>query len=252
MPSRSPKSKGEADLGLYLEQRGFSYEYEPQVGRHNPDFVIESASGRVVLEVIEPEDQLPAGGGAFDPHPPIRKAVKRKIEQGSGAAALALPYVLVIGTSRTTYPYDEVTVPGALFGNTTIVFPVGPGAPPDPNITVEFGAGGRLQQQRNTRFSAVALIRGFNPTAHHIEAAFAEEAKAHAATRDAVAAGLRRAEELTAEGLFDPDAHSVRLDVFHNHHAARPIGLDLFDGPGDRQWGADDAGLYRCLLGDDR
>jgi hypothetical protein len=59
MAASSPRSDGERLTAAWLRQQGWRWEYEPDIGGRQPDFMAASPDGPVVFEVFEPELQLP-------------------------------------------------------------------------------------------------------------------------------------------------------------------------------------------------
>jgi hypothetical protein len=204
---KAPRSPGELLLETYLASRGLDLEYETPHGNANPDFTVALPAGPVVMEVYEPEFRLPTEAGSIDSYSVVRTAVKRKARQGKGVRDRGLPYVLVLGRTNSDLPFGDHNVPGALFGNITITIPLELDEPADvpAESRVGFGSGGRLQAGINRRFSAVAVVREFNPTQRHPERLWRERLGAEdpgdlAMLSTVVSEAYRESEEA---GLYD-------------------------------------------------
>lgn len=234
-----PKTRSERLFDAYLKNRSLSHEYEAEAHGVRPDFWVHAPGGLVVCEVTSRRAPKDAPSmGFLDPYESLRRAFTRKTRQGVAAVERKLPYVLVLhqeaGDSR---PLDEISVPGAMLGNVSVTFPVGPGAPEKPPERVIFGRDRRMQPSQNTRFSVVAAIREFNPTAGPMQRELGRRLAKVQDTAQGVEIAVATVKEFTSRGDFSPDARAVRLDVFHNPFATAPLPLEAFGGPNDNQWG---------------
>lgn len=247
------RTAGEDLFGHYLGERGRSFAYEQQVGSARPDFLLEGSDGRVVCEVIDPKPQVdlldeehPWRVGSVHPYAHIRQSIDRKRRQNRGARG-QMPYVLVIHPTADVRPYGVDSLMGAMLGDLAFSIPVarGPTSEPRPPASITFSSGGRIQPQMNTTFSAVAVLRTINPTAHALD----REIKLHSGrpgsgkrwpSTGRVMKHVRRYErikiKLTHAGIYDPNLALPRVDVVHSPYALEPLAWTFFDGPFDRQW----------------
>ena len=253
---RAPATDGERLVAAYIRQRRLRYLFEPEVGGRNPDFVVETPTGPVVLEVFEPHLKLPSRAGSFDSIKPVLGAFEtRKRRQMQAGAGEGFPAVVVIGSTNSDIPYDTFALSGAMFGRQGVSFPLGQ---PDEAVSTFLGPGA-TGPTKNTSYDALAGIKRFNPTKWRVDRA--------SATRAAIADGdsnrevweaiWRReeiAQELLESGLYDPDAAVARLVILHNPFAKVPLPYE-FAWLHDDQYGVVDLGDGRgewCRIAEGR
>jgi hypothetical protein len=241
--SNEPKTPGEQVVQSYLDSRELSYDYEAQVGNKFPDFTLmHPRHGRVVLDVYEPEMRLPPNTvSSVDAWAVVRKGfqAQSKLDQAKAAVCEHMPFVLVLAETNSDLPMTPEIVTAAMFGNHQVRIAVSVTGDDVPeNASLEFGPGGRVQPALNTRFSALAVVRTFNPREVVYERAV--RARFDALDRPDLATAYRTAREVTEDlverKLYDPEAWTTRLDVFHNPYAEYHLSLDVFGGPHDQQW----------------
>lgn len=250
----SPQLQNETEhrFAAYLESRTLEWDHEALVGDNRPDFSVHWAGQRVICEAHEPRFELPNRVGAFDPYSVLRRSIRKKRRQGAGARADGLPYVLVVSDVGADIVFDERNVPGAMFGDASITLRVAVGPYPAEQrgeSRLVAGRGGQLQHSTNTRFSAVCVIREFNPTTAAVERMLPPVDLPAPPTLERVTArlvdGFAAFERAVAEGVYDPDATATRLLVFHNPYAGAALPPDLFAGPYDQIFGlVNDEGGY--------
>jgi len=246
------QNETERRFASYLDSRQLAWTYEAQVGRAHPDFSVHLDGGPVICEAHEPVFRLPNRVGASDPYLAIRRSIKKKGRQGVGAKVGGLPYVVVVSDVGSDIVFDASNVPAAMFGDLTVTMQVALGPEPleepaEPRLVA--GRNSQLQDSKNTRFSAVFVVREFNPTTMAVErtlpaidgpAVLREEQVVSRMT-----ARFAAFEQAEADGICDPEASAVRLLVFHNPYAAVALPSDLFAGPHDQIYGVvDDDGGY--------
>lgn len=240
-------TQSEEMFAEYLEARRLRFDYEPgptqdeRAGR-NPDFWVHTSSGVIVCEVTELQwltSAQPAHAGegveaaSIDSYRAIRRKLQDKHKQGRHLKGKH-PYVVVL-SFIPLHPAAEFVVAGAMYGDVAISIPIDPqgGPPPDLPARNIFTKGGRLQKDRLTTISAVALVEAVNPTKAAVERRIDERLSAEADLADIV----RVAREEYEGPAFDPSARVVRLDVFHNFFAADPrLPRGVFTGPNDREF----------------
>ena len=75
-PATTPSTSGELLFKQYLDQMGYSYEFEksfPGKGKR-PDFTVDK-NGLFLFDVKDFEPAFITGGGAYDPYPRIREKI---------------------------------------------------------------------------------------------------------------------------------------------------------------------------------
>jgi hypothetical protein len=256
-PTMVDVTVGESLFEQYLNQQHLTFEREPLVGGRKPDFLVDCQGRLIACEVYEPEIRLPrepdlddptlSAGGFMDSYTRLRNGFDdRKQDQIKAFSQAGLPVVLVVAETASDVPVDPVFMAGAMYGNLQVTFAVGPAAPDSPQATMGFGAGGRVQPQRRTGLSAVAVVKEFNLGEWQVERTIDRRLREMGLTRAhrPSEAQLAQAWETIAGAYAEAErsasiirgARAVRLEVIHNPFAARPIGLDLLCGPYDRQW----------------
>jgi hypothetical protein len=241
-------SAGEAAVAEYLTRRNIPFEYEPLIGTRNPDFLAHAPDGDVVLDVYEPVLRLPNSVGAYDGVEPVSGAFdERKRKQARAARDAGLPFVVVIGSANSDIAYGWMEAVGALRGRPGVSFPVGPGAPPDPEAMPTLIGVGKRGGGANTSFSALAVVHSFNPTLWRLRLAQrALVRRQGAALPDDHDSRIRALTEicnrysiieadLTERGLYLPSAKRIRLSIYLNPNAAIPLPR-AFAGVHDDQW----------------
>lgn len=243
-PSHSPASDGERLVSAYLRWRSLAYEFEPEIGGRNLDFLVDSPWGPIVLEVYEPQLKLPNRAGSFDSIEPITKAFEaRKRLQIRAVKNAGFPLVMVIASTNSDIAFDSHALQGAMHGRPGVRFPLDSD---DPGADAEwtFLDGARVQPERNRGVAALALVRRFNPTRWRLEAAWRERglgtesakaARSQGDLADKIEAMREIERALIRRGVFDPEAAVARLIIHHNPYAAYPIPRE-FAGVHDDQF----------------
>lgn len=236
----------EAVFAQYLDELQLAWEYELTSGRKHPDFWVDFERTTVVCEVREIQAEAPGGRvGFIDPYEKPRRVIKKKAEQGKEVKGIH-PYVIVVRRHHF-WPLDDISVPGAMFGDLGIRMPInvetGEGQP-DESETV-FGQGAMLQERKNRSVSAVAILDRLNPMNEAVEIEYkrrlaAEEELDGTKTVEII---WNTYDEFRRAGKFDDDARTPFLSVFHNPHATLPLPNGIFSGPFDRHWDLVD-GIY--------
>src|SRR5664280_2429469 len=236
----SPRSPGEVALQNYLVERSLGFRYEPATSGPNPDFEVDHPRcGRVIMDVVEPEFRLPRNpdgsyhsGANRGPEEALRRALNsdRKKDQAQVAIDAGHPFVIVYARTNSEMSFEPHQLAGALFGNLQFRFPLGDDTPPDRGGTLAFGPGGRLQQRLNTRFSAVAVIAGFNPGFAEVERIAEGRFHLGMTPSQQIAKVLEVAGEEKEAGRYNDDKAVYRLTVFHNPFAQVVLSPE-FAGP---------------------
>jgi hypothetical protein len=236
------KTECEWRFATYLSGRGLLYEYEPEVGGKRPDFRIDHSSGSIYCEVHEFAWKKGDRGGFINPYAAVRETINEKSEQGRGVKGQH-PYVLVLCQGGLPASLDPEWVAGAMYGNVgvNIAVPVeDPTLPTGPPEMV-FGDEGKMAYRKpgtevhrlqNSRFSAVAVVRQFNPTQNIFDEAMRSATSTGQSIEDRLATGLRIGAELQEAGLFDPHEVVQRVAVVHNHFASIALPMEVFKDTG--------------------
>lgn len=239
-------TESEALFAAYLDDRGLTYEYEREFGGRPLDFFVTHPTlGAVVCEVTEITTMEPAGW--VDPYRAAREKIKEKQKQGRALTG-EFPYVIVLRFAVLHPPVDMI-VTGAMYGDIGVTIPIDPatgGPPPGAEWQVAPLGGGRMQPERNTTISAIAVIEQFNPTKAAVERAIA----ARLPERPSFEEAWRVTREEYARPRYQDDARLPRLDVFHNLHAAMPVPREFFAGPHDALWDLAGDAYTRTWTGD--
>jgi len=151
------------------------------------------------------------------------------------------PYVPVLGRSNSDTSFDALSVTGAMFGDRGISMPFDPLVGSADREQAEWGflLGGGLHAQKNTRYSAIAVLTAFNPTLHRVQRAYQGTIERHGIPPGKRTPIIARAfEHARSTAEFDDAASVARLTVYHNPYAANPLSMEAFGGPHDQQWGA--------------
>ncbi|MFN3256365.1 MAG: hypothetical protein ACE37B_11775 [Ilumatobacter sp.] len=214
MPSDSVRD-GEVLFRAYINQRpDLSAEFEASSGSRKPDFTVDGPDGPAICEIYSPELILRNRSGSFDAFKPVNGAFKsRKRAQGAKAKNEGVPYVVVVSSANSDVALAE--------------FELFVGA---------FGRKRPLRNGQNTRFSAIAAIRRFNPTLHRLQRETRQRLPPKPSLEQAWSVVTDVEGELTKAGDFDPSAAVARLQVIHNPWAANPLPEGYFGGPHDEQF----------------
>jgi hypothetical protein len=205
------------------------------------------------MDVAEPQFQLARETdgslhSGFGPNPEnrLRRTLDsgRKAAQAKVAMEAGYPFVLVLARTYSELEFMPHYVIGAMFGTPMISFTFDddPGRA-DP-IRMVFGQGARLQESLNTRFSAVAVVSGFNPGLRRVEQ-IAESRMHHDMNpMEKVATFINTVQKEQEKGAFQERDEIHRLEIFHNPFASILLSME-FAGPFDDQWtGNRQLGIY--------
>jgi hypothetical protein len=238
-------TESEELFATYLDQRGLNYIYEPVMGNRAPDFLVAHPDdGEIVCEVTEITKMEPAGW--IDPYRAARQKIKAKQKKASVVKG-KYPYVIVLRFA-IPHPSIEMIVPGAMYGDVglTMLIDTQTGGPVEGSQPVVAALqGGRMQRERNTTISAVAVVEQFNPTKAKIDRSIRRRLREDATAVEFLAV----ANEEYGNPEFDESARLPRLDVFHNVFAALPVPPEFFAGPHDSRWEAIESTFTRTWTG---
>ena len=168
---------------------------------------------------------------AFD----ARWIVRQKAAQAKVAMDAGHPFVLVLARTHSELEFMPHYVIGAMFGTPMISFAFTEDVEHADKARMVFGQGARLQESLNTRFSAVAVISGFNPGMARIERIAEAQFKPGMSVSHRMGVVLETARKEQEKGRFRDGEVAYRLQIFHNPYASVPLSTE-FAGPYDDQW----------------
>ena len=255
------RSDGERLMASYFRDRGWSFEYEPEIGGRHPDFLVNHPlAGAIVFEVYEPELSIPMRDLSEPAIEPLdhrerlqRAFDRRKRRQIRAAAEAGIPYVAVIAETNAMFGVRPVTLATAMFGALQHVIPIdtSTGMPAGDGYD-RFGPGGKLKPTERTGVSAAAILTVFNPTKWKLMGAMREavtritpddwdsDPRARIASLEYLQAAEERA---LRSGVFDPSARIARLTWMHNLFAKNTLEIGL-GSVHDRYWAVQDAATW--------
>ncbi|HXB69997.1 MAG TPA: hypothetical protein VNY05_17215 [Candidatus Acidoferrales bacterium] len=280
-PNPGNRTASEALLELYLARNGYPvFEHEPHVEGKNrkPDYRLPFGGSSVFLEVKEfgePIGVFCDGTTQNDPYAPLRDRIDRarkkfqEYKDSSCSLVLANPHGAFV-------QLDAWAIHGAMLGNVGFQVPVGATVHADmPIRTVFLGSGRMTDYQRRNTFnttvsSIIVLCRyPFENTLQELAAKQRERELGRELTLDELlelrCPNVRDHEcklgrELTLDEMDDMIEHSrsdtaevgnpVRLVVHENPFARLPLSRELFCGPFDERWGAEEGYMRRVFIGD--
>jgi hypothetical protein len=255
---------GEVLMARYLDDRGWPWDYEAEVGNKHPDFTVRHPDGPFVIEVYEPVLELPPGGGSFDSYRPLRGMFTgNKRQQYVAARDEDMPFLIALARTHSHVDFEPVIVAGAMFGDLQVSVTFGPDAEDSTPISSEtiFGPSGKVQPGRFTGLSAVLLLHDYNPTQVRADQAVRDrlgsvhvrpDQSYESVLRD-ITDGARVSREVyehfAATGDYIEGVRRTRLTVLHNRYTDRPLGVHVLNGPHDVQWGMVDDRAYGPVAG---
>jgi hypothetical protein len=258
----SIRTKGELLFAGYLRNAQLQYRFEPQLPGSNqrPDFAVPCGSSEVLLDVKDfrgKPEHFGVGFSFYDGYGPIREKINigcRKFKQlKSYTCALVL-----FNHDRPLVDLDPMFVYGAMFGNLGFSFPVDhrTGQGDNSKTTTVFGTGGRMHRYHGTKpvkpvnrtISAIVALRRIQLGQRRILASLAKE-EVELGRKFTFEETWMRTRELS-HGEMHLDLKPIRVCVCENPYATFQFPSELFRGPYDERYGADDGHLRRIFVGD--
>jgi hypothetical protein len=236
----------------YLASQGIDFDYEPElVGTSKRiDYVVQHRQGPLHFEVKQIEVPLPQGSfSQWDPYPPIRSHIHDGVKQFKGLPDSINALVFAAGPNSFVDLMAPNIVLGAMYGDFVFRVPVdlGSGIPEDAEVTTGFmpGNGKMVREHRiqNTRISAIISLHNYYT--------FAKEAVLYLKTDD----GRTREErenDLWSGRAGIAEGNTPCVTVWENAYARRKLPIDIFRGPMDAWWTAEDGNQYLSFVGDKR
>ncbi|MER7688671.1 hypothetical protein [Streptomyces sp. NPDC097610] len=230
----------EARVARYLQERGYTFEMEPEfgTGRH-PDYLITAGEHTVVAEVkaFETygmfENAIPGqvmSRSLTDALAPIRKQIKKAAGQLKGLQDRGWPLVIVLDNpGGRPIPFDTHLIVSAMYGDLTMQAPV----LADGSLGDFRGVAGRNGSLRTDHpyVSAIAVVRREDHGAAWAGAWFDVHREQFGDDAQALVAAFAEA------SIEAPEGDELYLEVFETlSTAAVPLPRDVFDGPRDRRW----------------
>ena len=108
------RSVAEELFEAYLGSQHLRWDYEPQVGRWRPDYLVHHPGGQCVVEVKELRRPDPVPTSGYSPVPAIRDAMRRARNQLRGCKHL--PTAIVLYSESLYRNVTPLTVASAAFG----------------------------------------------------------------------------------------------------------------------------------------
>jgi hypothetical protein len=231
------KTIGESLFEKYLDAMRYPYEFEKEYEGKNtkPDYTV-SKNGIYLFEVKDFDEFMPLGIAAYDPYPRIRE----KIGQGrvQFKEFKEFPCSIVLRNNGNTFVHleDPNIVLGAMYGDSGYTFPVkmDAGMSSEPPKRTFIGGGKMLLagEARNTTISALITLR-------HV-----------AVGQNLLTKVWKEFPDLDFDGAieetgkryphFDLGERQLGVIVWENTVARIPLPRNLFNGPCDERWGAEE------------
>lgn len=247
--TRSPAGKYPSELLFedYLRSRGYSFEYEPRIGRKCPDYLVHSTPDILceVKEMSVGEEDLPALAAAASGESWFGSVdTPRRIRERLNAGAKQLsefkgryPSVIVLrNTAAVMVELETMLVQSAMYGNLQVIEPIDFDDRPAPSEAraVYERKTAKMTVGRNTTVSAVAVLEYVYPHKHLVDAHLHSiKATMSPGTNDF--ATLLRAYDAFVERHAEVEDVALRIRVIHNRYALVPLPRSIFAGPYDEQ-----------------
>jgi hypothetical protein len=250
----------------YLRHHGYrDFDFEPQVSgsTRRPDYRLPWSGSEVLLEVKEfrgvPEDYK-AGGGVFDPYPPLRE----KIEQARDKFQKLKHHCCCLVLHNVDKPLvllDWHYVYGAMLGKLAWQVPIhapGRSAPDDRDITSVFTSGGKMHRERqgvpyapqNQTISAIIVLSRV-PAGERLFHAHLRDIETQLGPAFDLWTHLPLELEASRCTLRDPQRKPLRVVVHENPYARIPLPRELFCGAWDERYGRLDGRIQQLFQGEE-
>ncbi|MFC1405783.1 MULTISPECIES: hypothetical protein [Streptacidiphilus] len=232
----------EARVQRYLEERGYAFEHEPDLGiTKNPDFLVTAAEAKVVLEVKAFDtfgmfETLPVGASVGsrsmeEALKPVRRQISKAAGQLKELADSGMPLVVVLDNpAGRPVPLNSYSVVAAMYGDPEVTGTLGPNGGIE-DWRWSAGRNGKLTMD-HSYVSAVAVLRRED----HGSLWVAQWMDEHRAEYDRDSAEFMQA--LVEASKEAPVGDEVFFEVFETvSESAVPLPRDVFNGPRDLRWG---------------
>lgn len=237
----------------YLREHGrddFLYEEPLLETTRVPDYQLPWKPKPLLFEVKGFAADAPTGSGSFDPHPPLRKKITKAAEKfkdleeyscslvlhyaGPGLVFLDPPFVFgaMLGDIAFEIPFDRAR--GTLRDDETRSVFTKHGR------MIQYAKGGQPEKAVNTTINAIIVVEHY-PVGQRRFGKYYDDFKS-TADRDLSAENCWREIENARGSERDVSLRVVRVVVNENPFARIPLPRDLFVGPYDERYGADNKG----------
>ena len=248
----------------YLRSHALGYfEFEPEVAgtARRPDYRLVVQGEPILFDVKEfrsdPALFLNSAGGAYDPYCRIREkidAARKKFKD-----LREFPCCLVL--YNCGHPLVDLAswyiVYGAMLGNFGFSFPVdiNSGAGDPDEMTPGFHAGGKMLRHQgehvvaaqNTKISALIVLQHLGLGMRRLSA-YIDRIKLKSDSKISV----EQVWKITHEAIGterDPSLRQLRVIVYENPVAQKPLSREMFRGEYDERYGPEDGKLLRIYAG---
>jgi hypothetical protein len=250
-----PTTDSEKLFEKYLVQNGFcSFDYEPRLreSRRPPDFCLHYAGGRILFQVKQLDSPHVRPDGFFDPHDTIKGKIEEAWRQLRGFQNDCCCIVLCELGSQTPV-LDRNFIYGVMLGRLQIVTPFDRdrGPLPESAFTAFSDEGGEMRwesgEPHKANVSAIVVLEQLKVGQMRFLAA-PRRARENVSREERFA--LAWEEVKRARGTkHDSSLRELRVVVYENPYALRPLRPDLFCGPYDERYGLPRNRVKRLFLG---
>ena len=260
------KNESEQLFEIYLTTSNVPFEFEKQMPgtTRRPDFAVPLRDKEMLFEVKEfrptNEDFRP-GFGYFDPYGPIREKIGAARKKFKDLDAYCCNLV-VFNFGKPLILLDWKHIYGAMLGNLGFAVPLDiPGriAPPDAEIRNVFvgGTGAKMLVERqgvpvdvqNQTISSVIVLQNLAMGQRRFRKSLKQRERelGRSLTLEEFQRELDRARGTERDGSLS----QLRVVVHENPYARLPLPRDLFRGPYDERYGAEDNRITRVFAGEE-
>lgn len=261
MADGKQKNESEVLFEEYLRSQGTSdWQYEPEIPGKNkhPDYLLHVERIPHVFEVKEFRDdsgELPEGGGAYDPYPPIRQKIDDAREKFKEFKDWCCSLVLHNVNVWLVHLDDPMIVMGSMLGDFGMSFPIDRelGMAVGEPVWTFLGRGKMINYKRrepqNTTISAVLVLDRFPLGQRRLRIQWTRKER-EIGRELSTEEFFRFAETLRNKGL-DSGETVLRMVVYENPYARISLRRDLFRGSFDERFGPEEDHMLRVFAGDE-
>ncbi len=260
------KAKNDSELLFeeYLTAVGLGYfQYEPSIDAttRRPDYLLKYKGESILFEVKEfrPEPRdFGEGGSAYDPYGPIREKINAAWQKFKDLENYVCSLVLFNAGKPLVHLFDWRIVYGAMLGNFGFQVPLDRerGMLRIEEARPAFLEGGKMRPRRggatawqNTTISALIAL-GYLPLGQRrlaLAAKRIENERGGKLTFDEFWEFIEAAQGTER----DPSLRQLRVVVYENPGARRPLSQELFRGNFDERYGEKDGMIFRLFAGEE-
>jgi hypothetical protein len=250
----------------YLRCHGYrDFDFEPEIvgSSRRPDYRLRWSGHEVLLEVKEfhaEPGEIRAGGGYFDPYPPLREKIdqgREKFRKLKGHCCALVLYNVNKPLVFLDWQHLYAAMLGKIAWRVPIQMPGRP-APLDDDITTVFTSGGKMHRERhgvpyapqNQTISAVIVLSRV-PAGERLFHQSLDELKAQLGNAFDLYTHLPLELEACRWTTRDPRRRPLRVVVHENPYARIPFPRELFCGPWDERYGSLEGRVQQLHLGDE-